>query len=255
MSENSEIKVQYKIDPHGEKIAFIKRDGNAACLVWLCGYHSDMSGSKAQTMDDFAKQNGFASLRFDYSGHGLSSGKFDEGTISKWLNEAQFILDSIEQEKIILIGSSMGGWISLLLALRNLSRIAGLVLCAPAPDFTEDLMWNSFSDDVKKQIIETGYWLRPNDYDEPYKVTKALLDDGRTHLIMDGPINIDVPVTILHGMQDADVPFERSLALAQKLKSENVKIELFKTGGHRLSEPQELAALYRAIAQICEITL
>lgn len=251
----SEIKTL--IGPHNEKIAYVKecQSHSALSLVWLCGYHSDMSGSKAETMAKTAKENSINSVRFDYSGHGQSDGKFEDGTIGKWLSEAQFVLDNLIDGDAILIGSSMGGWISLLLALQNQHRIKGLVLSAPAPDFTEDLMWNNFTDEQKKQLNETGYWLRPNDYDAPYKVTKDLIFEGRNHLLLGGEINLQMPIHIIHGMEDKDVPFMRSINLAQKLKSQNIELQLIKNGGHRLSEPNELLILKSAINKIYHATL
>lgn len=240
------------IGPFNESLAYMHSGAGANCttFVWLCGYHSDMSGSKAQTMHDFAIKNGLGSLRFDYSGHGQSGGKFENGTIGKWLKEAQFIIDRLAGDKIILVGSSMGGWLSLLLALNNPKRVHGIVLSAPAPDFTEDLMWASFSESQKQEIMETGYWLRPNDYDAPYKVTKELLMDGRNHLLLGGQINLDIPVRIIHGMKDKDVPYKRSIDLADKIKSQDVQLTLVKNGGHRLSEPNELLILEALLEQI-----
>lgn len=240
----------------GEDIAFQLRGGGELCFMWLCGYHSDMEGSKASVMDDFARENNHSSLRFDYSGCGKSGGDFEDGTISKWLAESQLMLDQLSTKSVVLVGSSMGGWISLLLAKNNPTKIKAMFLLAPAPDFTEDLMWNNFSEEAKKAIIENGYWLRPSEYDEePYKITRELIEDGRNHLLLHQEIPINVPVRILHGMQDKDVPFERTIKLAQMIKSDDIRVQFLKSGGHRLSEPHELQILKSILQEISEAIL
>ena len=251
------LEVKKIMGPNQESLAYMKRDGKAgsSSLVWLGGYHSDMSGSKAQIMDDFAKESGLASLRFDYSGHGQSDGAFENGTISKWLSESQYMIDNLTAGKIILVGSSMGGWLALLLALKNPSKVCGIVLCAPAPDFTEDLMWAGFNECQKQEMMDIGFCLRPNDYEAPYKVTRELIIDGRSHLILRAPINIGVPIRIVHGMEDKDVPFSRSIDLTEKISSQNIHLNLIKNGGHRLSEPNELEALKAAINEVYKTIL
>lgn len=255
--EVKNIEVKSIIGPNQERLAYMKREAkaDAITLVWLCGYHSDMSGSKASIMDEFASENTLGSLKFDYSGHGQSDGTFEHGTISKWLSEAQFMLDSLISGNVVLVGSSMGGWLALLLAINNPSKVCGMVLSAPAPDFTEDLMWAGFDENQKREIMETGFWLRPNDYDAPHKVTKELIEDGRNHLITNAQINIDVPIRIIHGMEDKDVPFMRSVDLVQKVRGQDVKLVLMKNGGHRLSEPNELLVLKAAINDVYKTIL
>lgn len=223
--------------------------GKSPYLVWLCGYHSDMSGSKAAQMMQIAIESGHGAILFDYSGTGLSDGNFEDFNISDWKSDGEEILKLINGD-IILVGSSMGGWISLLLATTN-PNIKGLVLIAPAPDFTKDLMWDSFSPEQKQKLETDGYLLRKTDYDiNGYKITNNLIKDGEKHILLNGPININCPVRIIHGMQDEDVPFERSIILAQKLKSQDVKINFIKSGNHRLSEPDDLNILAQTLKEI-----
>lgn len=246
-----DIEIKFIDGPNGHRLGYKYRDGNGPCLVWLCGFHSDMSGSKANKMDEVAKNNNIKSLRFDYSGTGVSNGEFEQGTISKWLNDAAFIINSQNNGEIILVGSSMGGWIALLLFKIFKEKIKAIVLIAPAPDFTQDLMWNKFSDGIKGEIIQNGYWLRPSPYDENgYKITRELIDDGKTNLILNENIDINVPIRILHGMNDEDVPFMRSIELIQKLKSDDVELTLVKNGDHRLSSDENLNLLYQTIEKI-----
>ncbi len=229
---------------NNEELGYIYEAKGEYCFVWLCGYHSDFSGSKATQMAQTAMELGASSLRFDYSGTGVSRGNFDDGTISKWLGDAVDIIENLAKDKkIILVGSSMGGWISLLLS-QKYSNVCGLCLIAPAPDFTEDLMWSKFDDEARHTLKTKGYWLRDSEYSQdPYKVTMDLIQDGRKHLLLRNEIGFDGPVKIIHGMNDEDVPFERSIELAKKLKSQNVTIKFIKNGNHRLSTDADLKTL------------
>lgn len=186
------------------RIAVRARKGAAPGLVWLGGFNSDMKGTKALALDAYAAEQGRACVRFDYSGHGESGGRFVDGTIGRWLEESLAVFDAFCPGPQIAIGSSMGGWMALLVA-RELKRrgapLKGLVLIAPAPDFTEELMWKGFSDDAKRQIETEGVWLRPSDYGDPYPITRALIEEGRKHLILGGSIDIGCPVRILQGAQ------------------------------------------------------
>ena len=234
----------------GLKLGFIKREGNGPTLVWLCGYHSDFSGQKASIMGEVAQDLGLASLRFDYSGTGTSQGVFEDGTITKWLNEALEIIKAKTDGDLILVGSSMGGWISLRLC-QLLKQVKAMVLIAPAPDFTEDLMWDKFPQDVKDEINQNGFWLRPSPYDENgYKVTKELIDSGRENFVLRAPIKFNGPVHILHGKNDADVPWERSPALMDNITSPDITLTLIKNGDHRLSEPEDLKVLAQVLRNI-----
>jgi pimeloyl-ACP methyl ester carboxylesterase len=237
------------------RIAVRARQGTAPGVFWLSGFNSDMSGTKAQAVDAWAADQGRACLRFDYSGHGLSGGTFVEGTIGRWFEESLAVFDRLCDGPQIVVGSSMGGWIALLLA-RELARrqggtspLAGLVLIAPAPDFTEELMWKGFAPEVREEIETKGQWLRPSDYGEPYPITRALIEDGRQHLVLGGSIAVGCPVRILQGVKDADVPWQHAFALTSQLPSDDVVLTLIQDGDHRLSRPQDIARLIAVIEE------
>lgn len=237
----------------GPEIAYHKLDGprDRAGAVWLGGFKSNMDGSKALSLETWARAHGRACLRFDYSGHGLSGGAFDDGTISRWLAEAKQAFDTLTAGPQILVGSSMGGWIALLLARAHLaemgpeaSRIAGLVLIAPAADMTERLIWNDVKPEIRRAIEEHGVYMSPSAYgDGPYPITRALIEDGRKHLIMGGPIETGCPVRILHGLEDPDVPWRHSVELVECLEGEDATITFIKGGDHRLSTAWDIARL------------
>jgi pimeloyl-ACP methyl ester carboxylesterase len=236
-------------------IAVKARPGAGPGLIWLGGFHSDMTGTKAVALDDFAAAHGRACVRFDYSGHGSSGGSFSEGTIGRWLEESLAVFEAFCEGPTILIGSSMGGWIALLLA-RELARRASakakpaaLVLIAPACDFTEELMWKAFSPEIRTQIETTGIWLRPSDYGEPYPITKELIEDGRNHLLLGSSIEVGCPVRILQGAQDPDVPWRHAFALADRLPCDDVVLTMIQDGDHRLSRPQDIARLLAAVKE------
>jgi pimeloyl-ACP methyl ester carboxylesterase len=234
------------------RIAVRARPGTAPGLVWLGGFNSDMKGTKAVALDAFAAAHGRACVRFDYSGHGESEGRFVDGTIGRWLEESLAVFAQFCAGPQVAIGSSMGGWISLLLA-RELKRrgtpLKGLVLIAPAPDFTEELMWKGFPDEVKRQIERDGVWLRPSEYGEPYPITRALIEDGRKHLILGGSIDVGCPVRILQGAQDPDVPWRHAFALTDRLPSDDVVLTMIQDGDHRLSRPQDIARILAAVSE------
>jgi pimeloyl-ACP methyl ester carboxylesterase len=205
---------------------------------------SDMAGTKATALEAHARARGQAFLRFDYLGHGQSSGKFADGTIGRWADDAIAVIDTLSEGPQILVGSSMGGWLMLLTALARPDRVAGLVGIAAAPDFTEDLMWAGFSDEIRETIIREGVYHEPSDYsDEPYTITRALIDEGRTHLLLRDTIGLTCPVRLLHGMDDTDVPWRVSVKLCDRLASDDVAVTLVKGGDHRLSEPDDLVRL------------
>ena len=223
-----------------ETIAYESRAGKSPGIMWLGGLKSDMTGTKASALDAIAAREGHAFLRFDYFGHGQSSGDFRNGTITRWRDDALDVLDRLTQGPQILVGSSMGGWISLLLARARPERIAGMLLIAPAADFTEALMWARLPDDAKRQIMEEGEWLRPSDYDpDPYPITRALIEDGRKNLILEDRIALSCPVRILQGMQDPDVPWSHALKLVNAIDGD-VMLTLVKNGDHRLSTDRDL---------------
>jgi pimeloyl-ACP methyl ester carboxylesterase len=224
-------------------------------LFWLGGFNSDMKGTKAVALDAWAAERGRACVRFDYSGHGESGGRFVDGTIGRWLEDAVAVFSQFCHGPQVVVGSSMGGWMALLLA-RELLRqprgagLAGLVLIAPAPDFTEELMWKGFSAEIRKQIEDSGVWFRPSDYGEPYPITKALIEEGRNHLLLGSAINVGCPVRILQGAQDPDVPWQHAFALAHRLPAEDVVLTMIQDGDHRLSRPQDIARILAAVAEI-----
>jgi pimeloyl-ACP methyl ester carboxylesterase len=239
--------------PAQRRIAVRARSGAAPGLFWLGGFHSDMKGTKAVALDDWARQHGRGCVRFDYSGHGESGGAFADGTIGHWLEDGTAVYQRFCQGSQVIVGSSMGGWIALLLA-RDLKRRgtppAGLVLIAPAPDFTEELMWKNFTPEVREQIETTGMWLRPSEYgEEPYPITRDLIEDGRRHLVLGGIIDIGCPVRILQGAQDPDVPWQHAFALTARLPHEDVVLTMIQDGDHRLSRPQDIARIISAVAE------
>ena len=228
-------------------------------LVWLGGFKSDMIGSKAMALDSWAEGQGRACLRFDYSGHGESGGDFKDGTIGRWLAEAVAVYLKFCQGPQVLIGSSMGGWLALLLARRlhelkdaapHFAPLAGMVLIAPAVDFTEELMWKQFSDAIKREIEDKGFWTRPSDYSpEGYPVTRQLIEEGRNHLLMGGLIEPGCPVHILQGVQDPDVPWRHAVELVSRFSRDDVVLTLIKDGDHRLSRPEDIERLLNAVAE------
>lgn len=236
--------MEFLSHPDGERIALLRRDGDGPGFLFLPGFRSDMSGTKAQEIDRLAAREGLAATRFDYRGHGGSDGRFAALGIGDWLADTLLVLDRATEGPQILIGSSMGGWLALLAALRRPDRVSGLILVAPAPDFTERLMWARFPESVRRAILETGQYDMPSDYgDEPSPITRHLIEDGRRHLLLDGPIAIDCPVRILHGRRDPDVPPALSLLLMRRLTGEDVTLTFVKEGDHRLSRPGDLALL------------
>ena len=235
------------------RIAVLVRDGRGPTLVWLGGFRSDMRATKAEALDAWAAGKGRRFVRFDYSGHGESGGRFEDGTVSRWLEDALAVVGALVPDRPILVGSSMGGWIALLAAraLRKARRRApaGLVLIAPAVDFTERLMWAEFPEEVRRRIEHEGVYLRASAYsDEPYPITRALIEDGRNHLMLGAkPLATGCPVHVLQGMQDPDVPWRHALALVEHLPGDNVSLTLVKDGDHRLSRPEDLERLVAAV--------
>lgn len=242
-----------KLDrPDGEQIAWRRVDGAAPTVVWLGGFRSDMTGTKAQALADWATAAGRAYLRFDYLGHGASSGDFQaKGTITRWREDALAVLDELVEGAAVLVGSSMGGWIACLVAMARPQRIAAMALIAPAPDFTEKLMAPEIPPQGRAALAADGVWLRPSDYGDPYPITRALLDDGaRWSILGSEPVNIEVPVRILQGGADPDVPWRHALELAQALKGEDVVFSLVKDGDHRLSRPQDIERLIASLEEL-----
>lgn len=236
------------------RIAVLSRPGAPAPVIWFGGFRSDMKATKAEALDAWAAGSGRAYLRFDYSGHGDSDGAFEAGTISRWRDEGVAVVGQrCPAGRPILVGSSMGAWLALLAGLRIRARHperapAGYVLIAPAIDFTERLMWDAFSEDAKAALARDGVYRRPSHYaDEPYPITRALIEDGRRHLLLDGPIEAGAPVHILQGMMDPDVPWEHALRLVDRLPGDSVQLTLVKDGDHRLSRPEDIDRLIGAV--------
>jgi len=239
-------------------IAVRRREGANPGLFWLGGFKSDMRGTKAEALDAWAARNGRAMVRFDYSGHGESGGIFTDGTIGRWLEESCAIFEAFCHGPTVMIGSSMGSWLALLLmrALKQQATaprcgsIAGLILIAPAIDFTEELMWKHFPRTVKREIEGKGVWLRPSAYaEEPYPITHQLITEGRQHLLLGGMIETGCPVRILQGVEDRDVPWNHAIELTSRLAQDDVVLTLIKDGDHRLSRPEDLERLLAAIAE------
>ncbi len=227
-------------------------------VLWLSGFKSDMAGTKALALAEWAKANDYACTRMDYSGHGASSGAFEDGSISMWAEEAWKVFEQFCQRPTVIVGSSMGGWIALLLA-RRLRRerqaaaglMKGLVLIAPAPDFTQKLMWeNEFTDEIREKIMRDGRFERPSDYDEPYVITRKLIEDGRENLLLDGELDLGCPVTILQGTKDDAVPWEHAVRLMECLSTSDTVLSLIKDGDHRLSTPADLDRLSAATREL-----
>jgi len=242
--------------PDGRRIAFRRRlasDRTRDCagILFLPGFRSDMTGTKASFLDEFCAARGLGLTRFDYSGHGGSGGRFEDGTIGRWAEEAVAIMDHASDGPLLLVGSSMGGWIMLLAALARPDRIAGLVGIAPAPDFTEALIWNRLKDEERDRLLQTGRLETPSQYsDEPTIITRALVEEGRRHLLLTAPIGLSCPVRLLHGMADPDVPYRLSLELAERIAGDDVRVTLIKNGDHRLSRADDLALLGATIDEL-----
>ena len=246
---------------HGDgqrRIAVHARAGASPGLIWLGGFNSDMTGTKALALDGWAAGRGRACVRFDYSGHGESGGAFIDGTIGRWLEECVAVFEQFCRGPHIVIGSSMGGWMALLLAREIALRatvpasLAGLVLIAPAPDFTEQLMWNGFTPEIREEIQTKGVWMRPSPYGDPYPITRALIEDGRKHLLLGASIDIGCPVRILQGAQDSDVPWQHAFDLAHRLPADDVVLTMIQDGDHRLSRPQDIARLIATVAEFSQ---
>lgn len=225
-----------------------KRQNNYG-IIFVGGFKSDMNGTKAQAISEYAIKNDYSFIRFDYSGHGFSSGNFIEGTISSWLSDTLRIIDLLaEDQPQILIGSSMGGWIMLLAALLRPKKIAALIGLAAAPDFTEELIWECLNNSQKEELFKKGYINYHNEFcEDAYPIANNLIIDGRKHILLDKPINIDIPVRLIHGIEDKDVPFNTSIRLAEKLTSNDVQVRLLKTSNHRLSTSSDLEIIYQTI--------
>jgi pimeloyl-ACP methyl ester carboxylesterase len=259
MSEPRLTSLVVESPPPTRTIAVRVREGKSQSgspgLFWLGGFKSDMKGTKAEALDQWAQANGRACVRFDYSGHGESGGDFLDGTIGRWLEESVAVYRTFARGPQVVIGSSMGGWLALLLArrLRNMADaapLAGMVLIAPAVDFTEDLMWKRFPAEIRNEIETRGAWLRPSAYgEEPYPITRGLIEEGRKHLMLGDLIEPGCPVHILQGVQDPDVPWRHAVELVSRFSRDDVVLTLIKDGDHRLSRPEDIERLIAAVEE------
>jgi alpha-beta hydrolase superfamily lysophospholipase len=248
---------------HTTEIATIWRAPSAPerpTVMWLSGFKSDMRGTKASALADWSAWHGYGFLALDYSGHGESAGRFEDGTIGDWLAQTRAVLEWADPAKVIVVGSSMGGWIALLLmrlllrdAPERAARVAGLALIAPAWNMTE-LIWNELPQEARAQVEREGQFMRPSDYDpQGYPITRRLIEEGKAHLVPPGtPIDPGAPVRILQGMADPDVPWRHSLALIERLTREDAHLHLVRDAAHQLSRPQDLVLLFDAVQHLAE---
>ena len=239
--------------PDGNVLAYHRSAGDSPAVVFCGGFMSDMTGTKACALESFCAERGQAYVRFDYLGHGASSGAFADGTIGRWAEDAVAVIDALSEGPVVLVGSSMGGWIMLLAALARRARVQALVGVAAAPDFTRRMVEDELTDSQRAALARDGRIEIPSDYGEaPYLITRALIDDGARHALLDGEIALTCPVRLLHGLKDAAVPWQTSLRLARALASADVTVTLVKDGDHRLSEPADLARLCAAVAEVSQ---
>lgn len=237
----------------GRRIAFHRSPGAAPGVVFLGGFRSDMDGTKALHLERWARAQGRAFLRFDYSGHGQSSGEFEAGCIGDWADDAAAAIAALSDGPQVLVGSSMGGWIALLMALRMPGRVAGLVGIAAAPDFTEDSMWAGFDEAERAALLRDGRVEQPSEYsDAPYVITRRLIEDGRRHLVLRAALPLPFPVRLLHGSRDADVPVSVALRLLDHAEAPDLRLLLVKDADHRFSTPECLAAIEAAVAEVVQ---
>lgn len=239
--------------PDGEQLAWRRVSGTGPSVVWLGGFKSDMSGTKAKALADWAVARGRSYVRFDYLGHGESSGDFTYGTISRWREDALAVIDELTSGPLVLVGSSMGGWLSCLVAIARGSRVQSMVLIAPAADFTSKLMVPEMTEADRDAVAQTGTWMRRSEYGEPYPITRGLLEDGETWSILPGPVAIDLPIRILQGGADPDVPWRHALALAEAITGQDLVFTLIKDGDHRLSRPQDLARMISLVEDLVSL--
>lgn len=237
--------------PQGRSIAYVRTPGQGPGVVFLGGFMSDMTGTKAQFLQDWAQMQGRAFLRFDYSGHGQSSGAFEDGCIGDWAEDALAVINALTEGPQVLVGSSMGGWISLLVAKAIPERISGMVGIAPAPDFTEDSMWSGFDEAQRAALIRDGQITVPSDYSpDGYPITRRLIEDGRRHLVLRAPLSLPFPFRILQGTADTDVPPSVALRLMDHADCPDLRLTLVKGADHRFSTPDCLAMIAASVENV-----
>ena len=251
MIDDQDKPIQNVTSTIGERLAYRYSPGADPVVVFFPGYASDMSGTKAVYLDSWCQRRGIGFLRFDYSGHGESEGEFTQGTIGQWTDDALTVIKESTSGPLILLGSSMGGWIMLLAALALKDRVQGLVGIASAPDFTEDLMRKSLNEEQRRTLLDQGEVYPPSEYvDDPFPITLKLIEEAKAQLLLHAPIELDCPVRLIHGLEDPDVPWETSLRLARQLTSRDVDIRLLKGGGHRLSEETHLELIADTVREL-----
>ncbi|MEN0088103.1 MAG: alpha/beta hydrolase [Pseudomonadota bacterium] len=258
MAERDDLDVE--VGGETRRVARLIDDGSDTkpCFVWLGGFRSDMEGGKAIALSDWCQKTGHGCVRFDYSGHGQSGGQFADGCISVWLAETLAVLEAIDTRKLVLVGSSMGGWIALRVAqeLRKAGRgdrLHAMVLVAPAPDFATELMEPKFTDEQRELMATQGWFTEVTPYGpDPVLYTSKLIEDGRTQRVLDGELVVGCPVAILQGMEDPDVPWEHAMRLVHTLAQDDVSITLIKDGDHRLSREADIAVLLRLCEDVAE---
>lgn len=243
--------IQHLATPQGRRIAYCKTEGAGPGVVFLGGFRSDMTGTKALFLQDWAERQGRAFLRFDYSGHGQSSGDFLDGAIGDWFEDALAVITAVTTGRQILVGSSMGGWMALLIAKAIPDRVAGLVGIAAAPDFTQDSMWAGFDESQRQDLMARGRVELPSDYsDEPYVITRRLIEEGRNRLVLRAPLHLPFPVRLLQGTADTDVPVSVAMRLLDHATGPDIRLTLSKGDDHRFSTPACLAMIAAAVADV-----
>lgn len=233
----------------GEELAWARLPGRGPGVVFLAGFRSDMEGSKALHLRERCAATGRAFLRFDYAGHGISGGAFEEGCIGDWAEDAAHVIASLTEGPQVLVGSSMGGWIALLMARRFPERLHALVGIAAAPDFTETLMWPNFSAAQQATILREGALMLPSPYGPPVPITRRLIEDGRNHLLLGAPIPVRRPVRLVQGMRDAEVPWRVAPEIAARVEAEDARVTLVKDGDHRLARAEDLDLIWRTVEE------
>ncbi len=245
---------EFLTTPQGRRIAYNRVPGAGPGVVFLGGFKSDMQGSKALALEEWARAKGRAFLRFDYSGHGESDGAFEDGAIGDWAADAMAAITALSEGPQVLVGSSMGGWIGLLVARAMPSRLAGLVTIAAAPDFTEDTMWAAFPETMRKALMAQGRVELPSEYDAPYVITKRLIEDGRDNLVLREALSLPFPVRLLHGTADADVPMDRALKIMEHATGDDIRVIFVKGADHRFSDGPCLSLLTDRIEEVLALT-
>ncbi|MFP7571196.1 alpha/beta hydrolase [Marivita sp. S2033] len=234
---------------NGTKLAYVKTQGQGPCIVFLSGFKSDMEGTKAIHLEAWARDRGRAFLRFDYSGHGASGGAFEDGSIGGWAADSQAVIEAATDGPVILVGSSMGGWIAALLS-KVLPQVVGCVGIAAAPDFTEDGFWANFTEDQRRAVMDDGQIALPSEYDEPYIITRRLIEDGRDRLVLRAPLPMSFPVRLLQGTEDTSVTRKTALRLLDHIDGPDVRLTFVKGADHRFSDPASLALIESAIVDV-----